>query len=63
MKRNKSAARNLRLQRRDLVHAAGCTEPDCCVKRATFGDHDIVNEALANGVRIPRSVARAWGVS
>lgn len=53
-------ARERRAKRRDLVHAAGCALPDCCVRRAVFDDLDIVNEACADGIRIPRNVARHW---
>ncbi len=53
-------ARDLRAKRRDLIHAAGCTEPNCCVRGAVFDSYHIVNEACADGVRIPRSVARRW---
>lgn len=52
------AARRRRAQRRDLVHAAGCTHDLCAVRRAAFADYEIVNEALANGIRVPRSVMR-----
>jgi hypothetical protein len=53
-------ARDRRLKRGDLVHAAGCTEPLCAVRRGVFDDYEIVNEALAEGIRLPRSVARKW---
>ena len=50
-------ARDLRLKRRDLVHAAGCTFPGCVVRFCVFEDYSYVNEAMAEGIRIPRSVA------
>lgn len=53
-------ARNRRLMRRDLVHAAGCTEPRCFVRMAAFEDWEMINEALAMGISIPRSIERRW---
>lgn len=53
-------ARERRMKRRDLVHAAGCALPDCCVRRAVFDDMEIVNEAIVMGIRIPRSIQRWW---
>lgn len=52
-------ARGLRAKRRDLVHAAGCMSDDCVVRRAAFDDYHLANEAMADGVRVPRSMVRA----
>jgi hypothetical protein len=53
-------SRDRRLKRRDLVHAAGCTDLHCVVRLAVFGGYEMVNEACAEGIRLPRSVARKW---
>lgn len=55
----KRRARNRRRMRRDLVHATGCALYNCCTKIA-FDEIDMVNEACAEGVRIPRSLVRRW---
>lgn len=56
----KCAARDRRRKRRDLVHATGCTEPRCCVRREAFDHVWMVNEACADNIRIPRSLERRW---
>ena len=43
-------ARERRLKRRDLVHAAGCAFDACIVKRAVFDGYEIINEASADGI-------------
>ena len=55
-------ARERRMKRRDLVHAAGCAFDACIVKRAVFDGYEIINEACADGIRIPRSIARQYGL-
>ncbi len=55
-------ARERRMKRRDIVHAAGCVDDTCIVKRAVFNGYELVNEACAAGIRIPRSVARQHGL-
>lgn len=57
---NRKASRERRNKRRDLVHAAGCALPDCCVRRAAFDGIEMVNEAIVMGIRIPRSIQRWW---
>ena len=47
--------------RRDLVHAAGCVYA-CVVRDCVRNDFAIVNEALVEGIRIPHSIARHWGI-
>jgi hypothetical protein len=53
-------ARDRRLKRGDLVHAAGCVFQGCLVRFGVFHDHSFANEAMAEGIRLPRSVARKW---
>lgn len=55
-------ARERRFKRRDLVHAAGCAFDTCIVKRAVFDGYEIINEACADGIRIPRSIERQYGL-
>lgn len=55
-------ARERRMKRRDLVHAAGCAFDACIVKRAVFDGYEIINEASADGIRIPRSIAQRHGL-
>lgn len=47
-----SYKRHLRDLRRDLVHAAGCTEPGCATR---LDLREKVEDARRRGVRIPRS--------
>lgn len=49
-------------KRQDLVHAAGCVYDLCPVRSCVREDFSIVNEALVMGIRIPRSIARHWGI-
>lgn len=62
LQRARRRARSRRRMRRDLVHAAGCALPDCCVRRYAFDDFDLVNEAAAERIRIPRSLDRHWSL-
>ena len=55
-------ARERRMKRRDLVHAAGCAFDACIVKRAVFDGYEIINEACADGIRIPRRIAQQHGL-
>jgi hypothetical protein len=55
------AARNRRRMRRDLVHAAGCTHDNCIVRVVVRTELELINEACAMGIRIPRSIAAIWG--
>ena len=34
----------------------------CIVKRAVFDGYEIINEACADGIRIPRSIAQQHGL-
>lgn len=50
-----------RTLRRDLVHAAGCTEPYCASvqsAKSLYDGESIVQEAVQLGVRIPRSLRK-----
>lgn len=50
----------LHKQLRDtLVHAAGCTRPDCVTHLVTT-DPETRKEALADKIRIPRSIRKRW---
>lgn len=59
-------ARLVRMLRRDMVHAAGCTHQNCACRALFFGADDDVNvqeKCIRYGVRVPRSVRRAWAES
>lgn len=53
-------ARERREKRRDLVHAAGCVNALCIVNRECRTHYWMINEACAEGIRIPRSLRRRW---
>lgn len=42
-----------------LVHAAGCTRPDC-VTHLVASDPETRKEALADKIRIPKSTRKRW---
>lgn len=53
-------ARDSRELRRDLVHAAGCVNASCVLRRDAFEYPLFVREARTCGVRVPRSLDRRW---
>lgn len=61
------ASRARQSTRRDLVHAAGCTEPYCASR--WFFDADLVREVLSGDdlrgrpIRVPRSLRHLLGAS
>ncbi len=55
----RKVARGDQTLRRDLVHAAGCTEPNCCTKRITKEDAE--ENPTKRTVSVPRSLRGALG--
>lgn len=53
-------ARERSAKRRDLVHAAGCVDPLCLVRRECRTHYWMINEALADGISVPRSLRKRW---
>lgn len=54
-------ARRKRALRRELLHAAGCCVDGCANREYVLaGDEELQEACIRHGVRIPRSVCRAW---
>lgn len=61
--KKRHASRQTQAVRRQLVHAAGCTEPNCCTK--WFNDPEFLdemrNEPGEETVNVPRSLRHILG--
>ena len=64
---NKLATRNARRCRADMVHAAGCTHPECVVRVALRNPESDMypefRELPARTVRVPRSLRHIYGAT
>jgi len=60
-----SPAQAARAMRWELVHAAGCTEPNCAAKFWVHGDSvaSYLDGYTGPPVSVPRSLRRLFGVS
>lgn len=61
-RRKRKLARRKRDLRQGMVHAAGCVHPFCTLRDYAYESRSIVEKALDQRVRIPRSLRRHWGI-